>query len=116
VGTAAATFKFEDNSGVIRDNVQLNQYQESPPIKGTKADSKFDGDLVISKNGNEIASLHLSCSDYISIGLQYGDLKVTGGRSKDGGLLCDCSTFPEGCNPPVKSTKAPKGRRMRRRR
>ena len=45
--------------------------------------------------GNEIASLHTSCSQPLGVGTVAGDFEVTAGLDKDGIPLCDAPPAPE---------------------
>jgi hypothetical protein len=116
IGAAAGVLQIMDNKlSLIDRNVDVGEEFE---IVGSESDGKFDeNNLEVSFNGVAF-DIHVSCSKPIGVGVTIGNLQVTGGRSKNGGPLCDCE-FDGGCKQEssggTKSTKAPKGRRMRRR-
>ena len=67
---------------------------ETGTLNGTKSDGKFDGDVTIWVGGVKVASIHVSCSQPVGIGMVFGGFEVVSGASKDGGAFC-----PADCQP-----------------
>ena len=68
--------------------------EETGTLFGTKSDGKFDGDVTIWVGGVKVASIHVSCSQPVGVGMVFGGFEVVSGASINGGDFC-----PTGCRP-----------------
>lgn len=88
IGSNEATVQVKEKKGYKVIYSKLVQPNEEFSYTGTKKDGRLDNTLYLYVNGSVNASMHVSCSDPIAIGDEYGDFKIAAAYNGRNLTLC----------------------------